>query len=140
MIEKTKLINLIKRVFVFDKWALISSILIFILLFNYLFSIELKITPNFKLRQKLNPTNLSTQKPNQVVQQNVIAEQVKLPIKWSDFGKQLVATGVIDKKKFEDLMGTLPDSDKKLLDGSDNGEIVMTQQNSRLVLNLLWGF
>lgn len=124
-----------------NKWTLISSILIFILLFNYLFSIELKIAPNFKLKQKLNPSNaLNSLKPNQVVQQNVIASEVKLPIKWADLGKKLVDTGVIDKNKFDDAMGTLPETDKKLLEDTNNAEIIMTEQNSRFILNLLWGF
>lgn len=136
-------IKVVLRKISFDKWVVVSAILIFILLFNYLFNVEFKITPNLRLMQKLNPSsgvNAVTQKPNQVIQQNVLATEVRLPIKWSDLGKRLVDTGVIDKKKFEELMGTLPDSDKKLMESSDNGEIVMTTQNSRLVLNLLWGF
>lgn len=122
-----------------NKWVLVSSILIFILLFNYLFSVELKITPNIKLTQKLNPP-LTSSKSNQVIQQNVPASEVRIPIKWNDLGKKLIESGVIDKTKFDEITGTLPDTDKKLLEESDNGEIVMTQQNSRLILNLLWAF
>jgi len=122
-----------------NKWALVSSILIFILLFNYLFSVELKITPNIKLKQKLNQSTTST-KPNQVVWQNVIASEIRIPIRWGDLGRKLIESGVIDKTKFDEVMGTLSDSDKKLMEESNNGEIVMTQQNSRLILNLLWGF
>lgn len=136
---KEKLKSLL-RIFSFDKWALISSILIFILLFNYLFSVELKITPNFKLKQKLSLSNAVAQKPNQVVQQVVLASKIELPIEWADLGKRLMDTGVINKKKFNDIMGTLSDSDKKLLEDSNNGEIIMTPQNSKLILNLLWGF
>ncbi len=124
-----------------NKWVLVSSVLIFILLFNYIFSIELKITPNFKLKEKLNSANVSSlQKPNQVIQQNVIASETRLPIRWADLGKKLIDTGVIDKNKFDRVMGTLSDTDKKLLQDTNNGEIIMTEQNSRLILNLLWGF
>ena len=136
---KEKIKSILEAVLI-DKWVLISSILIFVLLFNYLFSIELKITPNFKLREKLNPSSVSAAKPNQVIQQNVLTTEVKLPIKWGDFGKQLIEKGVIDKAKFENIMGTLPDTDRKLLESSENNELVMNQQNSRLILNLLWAF
>src|SRR3990167_4033296 len=102
--------------FIQNKWGFISSILIFVLLFNYLFSIELKISPNVRLRNKLNSiTEPNSPLPNQVIQQNVIASEVRLPIKWADL-------------------------DKKLIEDTNNGEIVMTEQNSRLILNLLWGF
>src|SRR3990167_4055860 len=60
--------------------------------------------------------------------------------KWADLGKKLIDSGVIDKNKFDEIMGTLSDSDKKLMEDTNNGEIVMTEQNSRLILNLLWGF
>jgi len=137
---KTKIKKLVQLITP-NKWSLISSILIFILLFNYLFSIELKITPNLKPKEGLNLYNTpNTQKPNQVVQQNAIASQVRLPIKWADLGKKLIDAGVIDKTKFDEIMGTLSDADKKLIEDTNNGEIVMTEQNSRLMLNLLWGF
>ena len=127
--------------FIQNKWGFISSILIFVLLFNYLFSIELKISPNVRLRNKLNSiTEPNSPLPNQVIQQNVIASEVRLPIKWADLGKKLIDSGVIDKNKFDEIMGTLSDSDKKLMEDTNNGEIVMTEQNSRLILNLLWGF
>ena len=122
------------------KWALISSILIFILLFNYLFSIELKVTPNFRFKQSLRSGELKQKSTNQVVQQNVIASEVRLPIKWADLGKKLIDTGVIDKNKFDDITGTLSEEDRKLVEDAGNGEIIMTEQNSRLILNLLWGF
>src|SRR3989344_1095545 len=136
---KEKIKSILEAVLI-DKWVLISSILIFVLLFNYLFSIELKITPNFKLREKLNTSSVSAAKPNKVIQQNVLTTEVKLPIKWGDFGKQLIEKGVIDEAKFENIMGTLPDTDRKLLESSENNELVMNQQNSRLILNLLWAF
>ncbi|HLB51779.1 MAG TPA: hypothetical protein VJL30_02550 [Patescibacteria group bacterium] len=123
----------------FSKWALVSSVLVFILVFNYLFSIELRITPNYQSKKTQNdPANLAT-KPDQVVVQS-IPQEVKLPIKWSDLGKKLVDTGVIDSTKFSEVMGTLSENDKKLLDGNSNGEIVMNQANARLILNMLWAF
>lgn len=137
---REKLKNLLYKITP-NKWTFVSSVLIFILLFNYLFSIELRITPNVRLKSKLNSiTEPNSSQPNQVTQQNVIASEIKLPIKWADLGKKLIDSGVIDKNKFDEIMGTLPDSDKKLMEDTNNGEIIMTEQNSRLILNLLWGF
>jgi len=131
-----RIINIIS----FSKWALVSSVLIFILIFNYLFSVEIRITPNNKIKgNPLNSANQSSDKPQQVIEQR-IPQEVKLPIKWADLGKKLTETGVIDNKKFAEVMGSLSASDQKLLEGTDNSEIVMNQSNSRLVLNLLWAF
>src|SRR3989344_408475 len=100
MKEKIKLI--VSKIS-FDRWAIVSAFLVFVLIFNYLFSVELRITPNLRLKQKLDAVSnaaTTTQKPVQVVQQNVSATEVKLPIKWADLGKRLIESGVIDKAKF----------------------------------------
>lgn len=67
---------------------------------------------------------------------------VALPVDWKSFGKQMVEAGVIDKKKFEDLYaqrGGL-DQNQNLLDGTDNGRLKITKENSSVILNLLWAF
>lgn len=67
----------------------------------------------------------------------------KLPIKWGNLGVQMVETGVIDKTKFENLYaprGGLSEADKKLLSDSNNGNLVITPENSGVVLNMLWAF
>ena len=66
---------------------------------------------------------------------------VELPVRWENLGKQLVETGVIDAQKFEDLYsqrGGLNDAQKKLLYAEDNGNIVISKENSGIILNLLW--
>jgi len=71
------------------------------------------------------------------------AEGVTLPITWNDFGKQLTDTGVIDSAKFEAIYakrGGLNESDKKLLYGTGNEKIKITQENAGTLLNLLWAF
>lgn len=66
---------------------------------------------------------------------------VTLPARWRDLGKQLVSTGVIDESQFESLYaqhgGLSPDM-QSLLDNADNGNLVITPQNSAVLLNLLW--
>src|SRR3989344_2402226 len=57
--------------------------------------------------------------------------EVVLPVKWGSLGKQLVASGVIDKAKFEEIYkdrGGLTEAERALLDGSDNGELKINQQ------------
>ncbi len=76
------------------------------------------------------------------LQEKVIpADGVTLPVRWGDLGKQLVAAGVIDEPRFVALYanrGGLPAGAKTLLDDADNGDLVMTPQNSGIILNLLW--
>lgn len=64
-----------------------------------------------------------------------------LPIRWGDLGLQLVRAGVIDRQKFISLYtsrGGLAAADLKLLDGTDNGGITITTENSGFLLNLFW--
>ena len=82
-------------------------------------------------------------------QSNFIAEEiipkngVELPVKWGNFGKQLVESGAIDANKFETLYnqrGGLNNEDKNLLYGENNGNLKITSENSGYLLNLLWAF
>ena len=76
------------------------------------------------------------------LQEKVIpANGVTLPARWGDLGKQLVSAGVIDEPQFVALYaqrGGLPPDMKALLDDADNGNLVITPQNSGVLLNLLW--
>jgi len=69
------------------------------------------------------------------------AAGVVLPVKWGDLGKRMVESGVIDKDKFESLYssrGGMDADSRKLLYGAGNGNLKITSENSRTVLNLLW--
>ena len=71
------------------------------------------------------------------------ASGVVLPVKWNNLGAKLIEAGVIDIKKFEELYqqrGGLDDYSKKLLYDSSNGNLIITQENSGFLLNLLWAF
>jgi len=66
---------------------------------------------------------------------------VELPVRWGNLGVQMTETGVIDKEKFEGLYagrGGLSEADKKLLIGNNNGNLVITPENSGVMLNMLW--
>lgn len=74
------------------------------------------------------------------LRQRVLPASVELPVTWGDLGRQLVSTGVIDEKKFRDLYdqrGGLGDEEKLLIE-SGNGKLVINQNNSGTILNLLW--
>lgn len=69
------------------------------------------------------------------------ANGVVLPAVWGDLGARMTSVGVIDKAKFDDIYsarGGLSENDRKLLEAEDNGNIVITKENSGLLLNLLW--
>src|SRR3989344_4774380 len=66
---------------------------------------------------------------------------VALPAVWGDLGRQMTDNGIIDPRKFESLYsqrGGLDEVSKKLLNGTDNGRLVITRENSGVLLNLLW--
>ncbi len=76
------------------------------------------------------------------LQEKVIpANGVILPVRWGDLGRQLVSAGVINEPQFLALYaqrgGLSPDM-KALLDNADNGNLIITLQNSGTILNLLW--
>lgn len=71
----------------------------------------------------------------------VPAKGFTLPVKWGDLGKQMIDAGVIDKKKLEAVYskrGGLSTEDKRLLYDSNNGDLKITSENSRFILNMLW--
>jgi len=64
-----------------------------------------------------------------------------IPVVWGDLGVKMVNAGVIDRDKFLQIYadrGGLSSAEKKLLDGTDNGKITVSEENSGVILNLLW--
>jgi len=71
----------------------------------------------------------------------VLPPSVNLGVKWGDIIVKMVRGGAIDKTKFLALYESRQtdlDQAKKLLESSSDEEIVVTQANSALILNLLW--
>jgi hypothetical protein len=69
------------------------------------------------------------------------AEGVQLPIVWGDLGRQMIADGVIDEQKFRALFeGGLTVAEEKMLTGNMDQPVIITQQNNRYILDLLWAF
>lgn len=72
-----------------------------------------------------------------------VKQTIPFSLNWGNLGIQMVEAGVIDKVKFENLYeqrGGLSETDKKLLYGADNRELLITKENSGMMLNMLWAF
>ncbi len=68
-------------------------------------------------------------------------EGVELPIQWGDLGKRMVEAGVIDGDQFRQLFGgNLSDAEEQMLTGVWEDKVVMTEENSRFWLDMLWAF
>lgn len=61
-------------------------------------------------------------------------------LKWGDIGKKLVDSGAIDAGKFKEIHKSDIDGrqDLDILEGNSNKFIAINENNSRLVVNLLW--
>lgn len=71
----------------------------------------------------------------------VPSEGAILPVKFNDIGVKLVETGVIDIKKFESLYenrGGLDQQAKDILYKGSGENIKITNENSGILLNILW--
>lgn len=73
---------------------------------------------------KAEPPKLEPQKRTQ--------EGIVLPIKWGDLGRNLIETGVIDETKFKTFYGDI--------EWIHDENLVLTEENSGKILNLLWAF
>jgi len=74
-------------------------------------------------------------------EKGVPTEGVELPIIWGDLGKKLVNTGVIDGEKFKALYtnrGQFTNEYEKLLSGSSDDKLKITENNAGYLLNLFW--
>lgn len=86
----------------------------------------------------------TTKDPNQLVQilkQQVIPQKGHtLSVRWSDIGRQLLDSGVIDKEKYNKLFANDPFAQKhmKYLSMQSNDHMVINEQNARFMVNTLW--
>lgn len=113
-------------------------------------SFDITVTPKFPLLQRIWPAGTAASRSQQeasAVDTAAIAaevlpkEGVSLPISWGDLGKRMIADGVIDEAKFRALFeGGLSATDEQMLTGTMDKPVVMTEENSRYLLDLLWAF
>ncbi|RJQ32282.1 hypothetical protein C4572_01525 [Candidatus Parcubacteria bacterium] len=94
--------------------------------------------------RRVDKTILSSknQKVDDIDAEEILPENgVVLPAVWGDLGLRVTSVGVIDKAKFEEIYssrGGLSEVERRLIEGSDNGNLVINSENSGLLLNLLW--
>ena len=72
-----------------------------------------------------------------------VEEEIIFTLNWGDLEIKMTEAGVIDKNKFESLYsqrGGLNEANQKLLSGDGNKNLVITAENSGVMLNLLWAF
>lgn len=133
-------------------WKGMALFLFAIIVLTQLF--EVSITPKLSFLKPLlgskqeqaialNPGSTTTFNVDaaSISQQVLPAEGVELPIVWGDFGKQMIADGVIDEAKFRALFeGGLQNQDEQMLTGSIDQPVVLNQENSRFMLDMLWAF
>ncbi len=120
-------------------YGLLSGLILAVLIF-----LIVLLAKNGKvvLQNRFFPTpTVAVSKPEDIIAE-VLPIRAPLDIRWGDAITQMVKNGVIDKEKFIALYasrGGLSDADKKLLDSPSNEQIVITKENSNLLLNYLWG-
>lgn len=112
--------------------------------------LDISIRPRFKLpgfstQTKSSPTqnnSLAVDVDISRLQSAVLpAEGVKLPIKWGDLGRRMIADGVIDETKFRALFKNgLQNTEEQMFTGVWDNDVILTPQNSRFIIDMLWAF
>ena len=129
-------------------WRNLAILLLGIVVVTQLFTISIKPRLNFaNFSPKTDNSQVENDEPTKKVDvsglQGVVVptEGVELPIKWGDLGKRMVADGVIDETKLRALFENgLQNDEEQMLSGVVNDKVVMNQQNSRFLLDMLWAF
>ncbi len=121
--------------------------LIALIVFSQLFAVSVAITPKFKLTQKQLDDQKQTAASGNKIDLDLLRTQVlpsegiALPISWNDLSKRMIADGVINEEKFRKVFPKGLSSDEELIfSGNYKQQIVMTQENSRFLLDMLWAF
>lgn len=144
--------KLLKLTSVLDKtnfWRGMALILFGLIILTQLF--EISITTRFSLwRNSLQSSSPKTKQAtgetikvdtSSLAQAVLPKEGVVLPIRWGDLGKRMIADGVIDEQKFRALFEEgLTNTEEQMLSGNSDEPIVLTEQNSRFMLDALWAF
>lgn len=127
-------------------WKLAAFGLLAIMLFSQLFDVIIKPKNSIiklisNTKSTAAPQSTPTVDVNDLQSKVLPAEGIELPITWGDFGKRMIADGVIDEAKFRQFFPNgLDETSEAMLADNYQGKIVMTQQNSQFLLDILWAF
>ncbi len=89
---------------------------------------------------KPTPT-IDPAKQQETILKEILPAQTDLGVKFGDTIVKMIQYGAIDREKFEKIYegrGGLSAEEKKFLTEASDGNIIITQANSALLLNLLW--
>ncbi|MBI5753948.1 hypothetical protein HZA40_02280 [Candidatus Peregrinibacteria bacterium] len=124
-------------------WQIITfALLLAFLTLNLLFKIE--ITPRWKNVSASNETSeagIAAKKGVDWEEKLYPVGGAELAVRWGDLGQKLIAKGVIDKDKFENLYaqrGGMDVYEKSLIYGTVDGKLKITGENSGFLLNIFW--
>ncbi|OGM22930.1 hypothetical protein A2961_03710 [Candidatus Woesebacteria bacterium RIFCSPLOWO2_01_FULL_39_21] len=128
-------------------WRAAVFVLLGVVIFGQIFAIEIrpKIDLQSLLALKEEPAKINKESVapdvSDIQKQVLPQEGVMLPITWGDLGERMVGDGVIDEAKFKGVFANgLKDDEEDILSGNWDKKIVMTQDNSHFLLNMLWAF
>src|SRR3989344_5943179 len=95
---------------------------------------------NESITKLANTTKSSEDLVNILKQEVLPAKGYTTSLRWKNLGQQLVESGVIDKKKYEELFISEADgkNELKYLDGDWNENIAINEKNSRFIVNTFW--
>lgn len=132
-------------------WKGLSFILFAVFVFSQLFDVsilskfpyikEKRSTSTNQANITLSPSADNTTDIQSLINSVLPTSGVTLPISWGDLGKKMIADGVIDEAKFRALFEEgLNDDENQMLSGDMNQPVILTEQNSRYLLDILWAF
>lgn len=126
-------------------WKGMALLLFALIIVTQVFDISL--LPSWSILKPSPSTSPSTIQLSPKVDTTLLNDQVlpkegiALPINWGDLGQRMIADGVIDEQKFRALFeGGLTNTEEQMLSGNVEQPVVLTQQNSRYLLDMLWAF
>lgn len=96
-----------------------------------------KFTERFQAIKQAQQTEKEKSGMEEITKVVLPKDGFTLPVSWGGLGPELIKSGVIDPKKFEQAV-KLTDEEKKILE--EGGEIPVTidSQNAQFVVDLLW--
>ncbi|MBI4096493.1 MAG: hypothetical protein HY425_02120 [Candidatus Levybacteria bacterium] len=121
-------------------WMVILLLLNSVLITGFVQYYIMKKNFNVQLFE-LAKTTKNPEELAQILKQKVLPQKgYKLAAKWSDIGKQLLESGVIDKTKYEELFVQDMAAKKEMghLMSVSNDKMTINESNSRFMVNTLW--
>lgn len=127
-----------------NPWLPVSLILIGALIFNQFYTVEIYRKQGTSSNREIqsNSTVSNTSINSDTLAAAVLPRDgVTLPISWGNLGEKMTDLGVIDEAKFKDLFqNSLTEDQEAILVSTWNKPIIMTNNNSRFMLDMLWAF